>query len=1073
MPSLHDTPPAEHTPRAALSARLCQLLHQLEQVLPAQAPIRDFVHHNTLHGFQHLPFQEALAQVQALTGQSAWLPEARCLEALATGRMTDIDLKAAFASVLPEAVRHATPLPDSFAALELDHDRIALAALRVSQVVRDGLPTRRWRWEHDENHGPDSLSQQADLWQACLAVCPADEMIASNPASPDWSVLGQQCWQQLQARFGPAWTLRRLLRHLTGIDVQQVILPVLIRHLAAHLDRGVAAWHNPEQATGFYSAWRHSAGADPAWDMEELPNARHTIDALPDNALDALLAELPQLGLDEAGEDAYLQRLMLELPGWSGMFLWHHEHAEAAAQTGTTPPDLMVDYLAVRLILERLHTSDLCQHQWLLEPDLAALGHYFAEHPAELWLRDQSNSTEDWPDALRHRVQQLKLRHLDHQGEQDHAAWQTLAGEVWSALAQAAPTLQQARHAAKTVFPLFRLCQTLDLSAAQAEALAPAGAAALLAAARAPWLIDDTTRGLVWLTAYEHHYQTEIFAAVLANHGRADHLTALPEAQVVFCMDDREEGSRRHLEEVNPRIVTLGAAGFFGLPLYWCNLDGSRREALCPVVVKPTSEVRETPLPGQEGQAGNHLRRRQWRRRWREALQQESRRGLLLGPLLTSLTAPLALGTLLVGSLAPARWASWMRQSATRFDMPVRTRLQVSAAPESVPGTPEAPRAGFDTAEQVSRVAAFLRTLGLTQDFAPLVTIMGHGSGSRNNPHLSAYDCGACSGRHGGPNARAFALIANRPEVRAGLLTEGIAIPDSCWFLAAEHNTCDDAVRWYDLDLIPASHQAATRKLQGEVETAMRRHAVERCRRLASAPLGLTPEQAIRHVAHRRHDASQARPELGHATNATALVGRRNLSRGAFFDRRAFLISYDPGTDADGSILENLLLAVGPVGAGISLEYYFSTVNNAHFGCGSKITHNVSGFVGVMEGASSDLRTGLPQQMIEIHEAMRLLLVVEQHPDILTALYLRQPPIQELVGKGWLHLAAKVPDQPELWRFYPPDSPLSGWQRWQPETAPDLPTCAESLDWCRDSRNAGQARDPLPPALLTRPLEVV
>ena len=93
------------------------------------------------------------------------------------------------------------------------------------------------------------------------------------------------------------------------------------------------------------------------------------------------------------------------------------------------------------------------------------------------------------------------------------------------------------------------------------------------------------------------------------------------------------------------------------------------------------------------------------------------------------------------------------------------------------------------------------------------------------------------------------------------------------------------------------------------------------------------------------------------------------MSRGAFFDRRAFLISYDPTQDPEGLILERHLLINGPVGAGISLEYYFSMVDNEYYGCSTKIMHNIAGLLGVMEGAASDLRTGLPRQMIEIHEA--------------------------------------------------------------------------------------------------------
>src|SRR5690606_2780094 len=157
---------------------------------------------------------------------------------------------------------------------------------------------------------------------------------------------------------------------------------------------------------------------------------------------------------------------------------------------------------------------------------------------------------------------------------------------------------------------------------------------------------------------------------------------------------------------------------------------------------------------------------------------------------------------------------------------------------------------------------------------------------------------------------------------------------------------------------------AELRALTPALEQLRRRNAHERCRRFAAAPRRLSGEQASRHVEARVHDLAQARPELGHATIASGVVGRRSLTRGLVLDRRTLLISYDPTIDAGGKILERILAAAAPVGAGINLEYFFSAVDGEGLGSGTKLPHNVTGLFGLMNGISSDLRTGLPKQMI-------------------------------------------------------------------------------------------------------------
>jgi uncharacterized protein YbcC (UPF0753/DUF2309 family) len=259
--------------------------------------------------------------------------------------------------------------------------------------------------------------------------------------------------------------------------------------------------------------------------------------------------------------------------------------------------------------------------------------------------------------------------------------------------------------------------------------------------------------------------------------------------------------------------------------------------------------------------------------------------------------------------------------------------------------------------------------------------------------------------------------MANDPRVREVLAVEGVAIDASTWFVGAQRNTCNNEVTFFDQDLLPPSRQPLFGRAVAAIEATTRREAHERCRRFDAVPSWYPPAAALAHVQGRADDLAQPRPEYGHATNAFCIVGRRTRTRGLFLDRRAFLVSYDPSRDGDGAILARILAAVVPVVAGINLEYYFSYVDPTGYGCGTKLPHNVTSLLGVMDGALSDLRTGLPWQMVEIHEPTRLTIVVETGRDRLQRIIAANAAIEQLVRQRWIWLACLDPDAGALWEL--------------------------------------------------------
>lgn len=517
----------------------------------------------------------------------------------------------------------------------------------------------------------------------------------------------------------------------------------------------------------------------------------------------------------------------------------------------------------------------------------------------------------------------------------------------------------------------------------------------------------------VWHEAMEWSLHSELLAA-LRDQPAPKVAQAAPEVQAIFCIDDRECSLRRYLEEVHPCVETFGAPGFFGIDFLYQGLDDVYPVAQCPAVIKPKHLIKSSAT-------------------FQRAPKKDPRQDLSKMHFSAHSMARGWIYTQTLGFAYAARLAWSVFRPATKLPG-IRTLSELEAhgnlhlLRESDEPNEDGYLLGFSLAEMADRVAGLLRSIGLTQNFAPLILAAAHGSSSVNNPHFAAYDCGACAGKPGAPNARAFAWMANHPGVRDILRQRGIDIPDTTHFAASMHNTSRDEMTYFDEPSLDKSVHPQMQAFKRAMGIALERNARERCRWFELGPQAADNKVAHRHVVARASSIFEPRPEYNHSNNLYCVVGRRQLTRHLFMDRRSFLQYYDPQSDVDGELLAKVLTAIFPVCGGINLEYLFSRIDNSMYGAGTKLPHNVIGLLGVANGVEGDLRTGLPSQMIEVHEPARLLIVVEQCTDVIDQALVKLAGLREWVDNDWVRFVSCEPQSRALM--------LYGQQGWQKITLP-------------------------------------
>ncbi|MGE0474318.1 MAG: DUF2309 domain-containing protein [Nitrospirales bacterium] len=1055
------------------------LIHLAGESISHFWPMQTFIHHNPLHGLEHLPIHKAIAQAETFLGGRGYLPNREYRTLYRQGR------------ILEDAITDAvTPFAENRYVTIGTRNISHLESLRMLLIHGTGTVP------HDVRDTV-FLNAQKDPHVKELFGC-----LQSRTATGDAQSSLRRPTDQGRQDLAVEHSLAGWCDRTFGTSIQEEVNQILVTWCAGFLDQGHAPWVMPMREKTFYGGWKVLAQRDGTGRLLGITDWRRKLQQLPDRPEDAVLACLQGMGLPQSVWSNVFTLHLAQLPGWTGFLKWRADQVDHEWQNAF-PIDL-VQYLAVRLFYERELVHQVCHDRLGIPGTYPAIVSSMEHFPFGYGFYQAFRAGRLNPGMLPGLDESLfttiplPLQTLDDVGREADAKW---------------IAVQQDLTAKGHALMLRHLAGSLGLSLKDMAECLPETLDTIL-----EWMTNfpDSKHGPVWLHAFEVSYLKGFvkelspnFSLVRENDAKQEKPEfSRPPAQGIFCIDVRSEGFRRHLEEVGGN-ETFGFAGFFGIPICYQGFASEQETDQCPVLLKPKHRVREIPRAYQ-GKAAEKFLERQNLAKTGHTLLHDLKENVIT-PYVMVEAIGWFFGFRLFGqTIAP----TWFRTLTARvkewFAIPIGTTLTVDKllqeeAEEMVASEHRAviyrlmierygrlglavshdqverlrrqalsqmemdtteedslyrllgwnafsheqflgelrkdfgihhravsrrmnriTQGGFTTNEQAYFVETALRIIGFTKGFARLVLICAHGSESENNPYESALDCGACGGNEGIANARAFVAMANKPRVRQLLAQKDILIPPDTHFLPGQHNTTTDEVELYDLEDVPATHRKDLQRLLHDLEEAGHRNSQERLARLPDVG-GIPSQRSSPSLAKRRGlDWSQVRPEWGLSRHSAFIIGRRLLTRGLNLEGRTFLHSYDHLQDPTGKYLEIIMTAPLIVGNWINMEHYFSTVDPEVYGAGSKVYHNVVGRIGVMYGSQSDLRIGLPVQTVydglkPYHEPMRLFAIIEAPLERISSIIARQNLLQKLIGNQWINLVALDPVTMEFFLYHSSD----------------------------------------------------
>jgi uncharacterized protein YbcC (UPF0753/DUF2309 family) len=988
--------------------------------IPYFWPMRAFIHHNPLHGLERMPFEEAIAEGQQLFHGVGFLPRTTYQQYF---RQNKIDFQSL-----------STGIEDFLKQYE-SIDGVDLHSWLLKLVTETDIQTTL----------TDSQATVADIssvlrGQSLPAVQEIDQAKLTDPLIDS---LLEHC------------LVYECLDKLFNTGIGEELDELVIKSCLDFFDEGQSVWEMPDRELGFFAAWREVARRNARFFLRGRQiHGSLSIDDDPEGVIVHVM-ECLNIPIDEWVQ--YFRRELARLHGWAGFIRWR-SNARHYYRSRQYPGDL-VDFLAIRLTLalalirERSHDG--------LPGSAEQIEDFIRNKPMEAYLRKELYTKTIMPawaqrvEAVllagnKSRIEKVCLEYIQDKRMKDaekqasvlrklaelNSAGKVLENISDAELARLHDLLREfEKHEgmiwleAMEATAMNKLLQGVSKSVAEPEKKRPFSQALFCIDTRS----ERYRRHLESVGDYQTFGIAGFFGVPVSfmelGKGNEVHLCpvmltpknlvmemSVSDIQNALVLSSMEKAVHELKESVLTPFVTVEAIGLlFGLDMIGKTLAprfyNRWRSRLDHHSHKPNTHLLIDKLSREQADSIVRAVQRAVIVKAIENefdLAQENIRDDMVREL-----REVAMGHAHSSPLLQEQ-LHLDTDRAQEFINRLRKVYRINKT-DAHSQMARLGRIGFTLEEQVGFVSQALRAIGLTSNFSRFILVVGHGSQSENNPYESALDCGACGGNLGVFNARIFSHMANKPAVRQRLLEHGVTIPDDAWFVPALHNTTTDEVVMHDLDLLPPSHPVYLDRLQNGLIAARRLCSQERIPELdviCDSPSSMDADkQAMRNAM----DWSQVRPEWGLSRNVYFIIGRRPLTENFSLEGRAFLHSYDYRVDRKLRLLENIMTGPLVVGQWINMEHYFSTVDNEHYGSGSKVYHNVAGQFGVMTGNLSDLRTGLPAQTVlakgqPYHEPMRLITVVEAPFEHVIATINKVAVVRKLLNNGWIRFLIIDPE---------------------------------------------------------------